>query len=372
MIKSLLIALILAIAVLNNVQAACRNPSSPTTASGWKAPKGPFCSGQLIFEDNFNRLDRAVWEHENSLGGGGNNEFQWYSGGGRNSYVKDGHFYLRPTLTADEFGEEFLTSGTIDLNQGPTYDRCTDEPSWAAQIQGCYRKGSPSRILNPVRSARVRTVNAFAYKYGRLEIRARLPAGDWIWPALWLLPKGDTYGWWPKSGEIDLMESRGNRNLWLNNENIGVKKVSSCLHFGENSNYRSMQCGSASSQNGFDGQFNNYQLTWTPNVVQFGINGKVFWTVTPYEGFWKLGGFSYNPWPTGTKMAPFDREFYPVMNVAVGGDYFPDNAWNPHRKPWAQGSPSAMTDFYKAKSQWYGTWGEEAALQIDYVRVWAI
>lgn len=168
------------------------------------------------------------------------------------------------------------------------------------------------------------------------------------------------------------MESRGNRNLWLNNENIGIKKVSSCLHFGENSNYRSMQCGSASSQNGFDGQFNNYQLTWTPNVVQFGINGKVFRTVTPYEGFWKLGGFSYNPWPTGTKMAPFDREFYPVMNVAVGGDYFPDNAWNPQRKPWAQGSPSAMTDFYKAKSQWYGTWGEEAALQIDYVRVWAI
>lgn len=52
-----------------------------------------------------------------------NNEFQWYSGSGRNMYVKNGHFYLRPTLTADEYGEKFLTSGTIDLNKGPSYDR---------------------------------------------------------------------------------------------------------------------------------------------------------------------------------------------------------------------------------------------------------
>ncbi|XP_053689556.1 beta-1,3-glucan-binding protein-like [Sabethes cyaneus] len=350
------------------IQSACRR--SLTTASGWKAPKGPYCSGQLIFSDDFNSINWSVWEHENSLGGGGNNEFQWYSGGGRNSYVKNGHFYIRPTLTADEFGERFLTSGVINLNQGPKHQRCTDPPGWAEQIQGCYRRGSHNRILNPVRSARVRTINAFAFKYGKLEIRAKLPTGDWIWPALWLLPKGDTYGYWPKSGEIDLMESRGNRDLRLNNENIGVKKVGSCLHFGENANYRSSQCGSF-HQNGLNTGFHNYQLIWTQNVIQFAINNRIFRTVTPYEGFWRLGGFSHNPWPRGTKMAPFDREFFILMNVAVGGDFFPDGAWNPHPKPWRQGSPSAMNDFYKAKSSWYSTWGEQAALQVDYVRVWA-
>ncbi|XP_029720849.1 beta-1,3-glucan-binding protein [Aedes albopictus] len=343
---------------------------SPTTASGFKAPKGRICSGQLIFEDNFRRLDRTVWQHENSLGGGGNNEFQWYSGSGRNSYIKNNHLYIRPTLTSDEFGEAFLRSGVINLNEGPQSQRCTDAPGWAEQIQGCYRRGSPDRILNPVRSARLRTVNSFAFKYGKVEINAKLPQGDWLWPALWLLPKGDTYGYWPKSGEVDLMESRGNRNLMLNNENIGIGKVSSCLHFGENPNLRSSQCGSVGG-NRFGSMFNRYQLTWTKNVIQFGVNDKIFRTVTPYEGFWKLGGFSFNPWPRGSKMAPFDREFYIVMNVAVGGDYFPDNAWNPHPKPWRQGNPSAMTDFYKAKSNWYSTWGDAAALEVDWVRVWA-
>lgn len=213
-------------------------------------------------------------------------------------------------------------------------------------------------------------MNSFAFKYGKLEIRAKLPLGDWIWPALWLLPKGDTYGYWPKSGEIDLMESRGNRNLIQNNENIGVKKVSSCLHFGDSPNLRSSQCGSTSGDR-FGTTFNRYQLIWTRNVIQFGINDKIYRTISPYEGIWKLGGFSFNPWPNGSKMAPFDKEFYVVMNAAVGGDYFPDNAWNPDAKPWRQGGPSAMTDFYKAKSNWYKTWGEEAALQVDYVRVWA-
>jgi beta-glucanase (GH16 family) len=53
-------------------------------------------------------------------------------------------------------------------------------------------------------------VNSFAFKYGRVEVRAKLPKGDWIWPAIWMLPKHNAYGTWPASGEIDIMESRGN------------------------------------------------------------------------------------------------------------------------------------------------------------------
>lgn len=343
---------------------------SSTTVSGTAAPKGRICKEQLIFEDHFNKLDRSVWKHENSVGGGGNWEFQWYSGSSRNSYTKDGKLFIKPTLTADEFGEDFLTRGTINLNQGSPKDGCTDDPGFAKTFFGCKRTGSPDRILNPVRSARLRTKDTFAFKYGKVEIRAKLPAGDWLWPTLWMHPQTDSYGGWPRSGEIDIAEARGNQNLYQGNENIGITKLSSCLHFGESSSHKAEQCGTR-THSGLATKFNKYQMVWKNNVIQFGINGKFYKTVSPYEGFWKLGGFSKNPWPQGSKMAPFDKEFFLVMNVAVGGNFFPDNARNTHRKPWSQG-PSAMTDFYKGKSDWYSTWhGDDAALQVDYVKVWA-
>ncbi|XP_001845811.2 beta-1,3-glucan-binding protein [Culex quinquefasciatus] len=361
---------LLVLVSLASICLGCRRSS--TTVSGSKAPKGRICKNQLIFEDNFNQLDRSVWKHENSVAGGGNWEFQWYSGSDRNSYAKDGKLFIRPTLTADEFGEDFLTSGSINLNQGSPSERCTDDPGFAQTFYGCERSGSYDRILNPIRSARLRTKDTFAFKYGKLEIRAKLPAGDWLWPAMWMFPQQDSYGVWPKSGEIDLVESRGNRELYQDGKHIGVKWLSSCLHFGESWNQKSEQCGTH-AQGGLATQFNNYEMTWTKDVIQFGINGVVYRTVTPYEGFGKLGGFGYNPWPQGSKMAPFDKEFFLVVNVAVGGNFFPDNVRNPHRKPWYQGAPSAMTDFYKAKSDWLSTWdGDDAALQVDYVKVWAV
>jgi beta-glucanase (GH16 family) len=51
---------------------------------------------------------------------------------------------------------------------------------------------------------------SFNMRYGRVEVMAKLPKGDWIWPGIWLLPKGDVYRQWPASGEIDIVESRGN------------------------------------------------------------------------------------------------------------------------------------------------------------------
>ena len=56
---------------------SCHGQVSVTTASGTRAPKGPFRPGELIFEDNFNELDHENWQHESTLGGGGNQEFQW-------------------------------------------------------------------------------------------------------------------------------------------------------------------------------------------------------------------------------------------------------------------------------------------------------
>lgn len=78
---------------------------------------------------------------------------------------------------------------------------------------GCKRtSGDGGNAINIMQSARVRTVKSFNFRYGRVEFKAKLPVGDWLWPALWLLPARQEYGNWPASGEIDVMESRGNVN----------------------------------------------------------------------------------------------------------------------------------------------------------------
>ena len=94
-----------------------------------------------------------------------------------------------------------------------------------ASFYGCERQGDGTNILNPISSARLRTSNSFAFTYGKVEARAKLPRGDWLWPAIWMLPLKQEYGLWPTSGEIDIMESRGNLNLQLNGVNIGSEQV---------------------------------------------------------------------------------------------------------------------------------------------------
>lgn len=144
-----------------------------TTAGGNKAPES-FCSGDLIFEDNFDTFDKTNWVHEVTLGGGGNWEFQWYVSDHINSYASDGKFHIKPTLTSEIFGESFLTSGRVTIPA----DQCTH-----SDFDGCNRTGTPDSIINPIRSSIVTTLNSFHYKFGRLEIRAKMPRGDWLWPA---------------------------------------------------------------------------------------------------------------------------------------------------------------------------------------------
>ena len=88
---------------------------------------------------------------------------------------------------------------------------CTDH--WDGNP--CERTGSPTKPLPGVVSGKVTSQGKFAFTFGVLEARVRLPRGDWLWPAFWLLPNStDTYGWWPKSGELDVFEGRGNDPDW--------------------------------------------------------------------------------------------------------------------------------------------------------------
>ncbi|XP_038048503.1 beta-1,3-glucan-binding protein-like [Patiria miniata] len=388
-------------------------PVSPTTSSGTvtSAPGGgsggggsvaPGCSSYpcdaacdmtvmpcngLLFEDTFDTFNLDVWEHEITAGGGGNWEFQYYTNNRSNSYVRDNTLFLKPTLTSDKYSESFITSGTLDLWGAAPADLCTGNAYY-----GCQRSGSSSNAVNPVQSARVRTVDSFAFKYGRIEVEAKMPTGDWLWPAIWLLPKRNSYGGWPASGEIDMVESRGNLNLFdESGVNVGVNQMGSTMHWGPYWPLNAWPKTHATKNldSGHFGMgFHKYALEWTSSGMKFYVDDELLLDADPgADGFWEFGEFETvhpgidNPWVgSSAKVAPFDQEFYIILNVAVGGtNYFSDNLVNTaYDKPWLNSSPTALLDFWNAKDQWYPTWnptvnkGEDAAMQIKSVRVWAI
>ena len=104
------------------------------------------------------------------------------------SYVQDGVLYIRPGLMADYLGSDALvraSPGGIDMWGSSPADQCTSNFDY-----GCARQaGAGGNYLNPITSARVRTAESFTFMYGRVEVRARLPRGDWLWPAIWMLPR---------------------------------------------------------------------------------------------------------------------------------------------------------------------------------------
>eukprot|EP00794_Sanderia_malayensis_P012291 gene12291-13556_t len=349
----------------------------PNKCSGEKIKDAKKCTEYpcLIFEDNFDSLDFDTWQHAVSMMSLGHNEFQVYVNNRSNSFVRDGALYLKPTLTSDTYGEDFLKSGTLDL----WGERCTCNRGNV----GCYRKGTPEQIINPVTSAKVRTLKSFSFKYGRLKVRAKLPKGDWLWPAIWLQPSKEVYGDWPASGEIDLVEARGNNNLRNGaGQHVGNKMASSTLHWGpyNAANKFPHTQGVANMEEGsFADDYHDYTMDWTAHGMHFYVDDKTILKFrVPKQGFWKIGNFeeshpgSHNPWVNGAKMAPFDQEFYVIMNVAVGGNTFFFDSFQP-KKPWGKNDTLAMSEFWKAKDEWYGTWkGDDTAMKVDFVKVWKL
>jgi len=347
------------------------NPNPPVSSGGdstWNGRKL-----RLVFEDNFSgsAVDTAKWEHEVSLWGGGNWEFQAYTNLPQNSYTRNGALYIKPTATADKYGEAWLTSGRWDVKQ--MYGTCTMEA-----VYGCLREGK-SGYLNPIMSAKLRTRKGI--RYGKVEIVAKMPRGDWIWPALWMLPNhgsrngGGSYGGWPKSGEIDIMESRGNRHYG----NLGVEHMGSTLHWGtQHVNKYALTTAhkKISSKTLADG-YHRYTFYWDQNGMDFYLdNDKVARFATPSQGFFRWGNLpGANIWSHANN-APFDKEFYLIMNVAVGGtnSFFPDGISNAgYSKPWSNQDRNAPEKFWNAKNLWQPTWqGDDAAMIVDSVKMWQL
>jgi len=180
------------------------------------------------------------------------------------------------------------------------------------------------------------------------------------------------YGSWPASGEIDIVESRGNQNYSYG----GSNQFGTTLHWGP---FYPLDMWSLThetytlSEGDFADDFHVFGLVWNDTIMYSYIDDpeNMVLKLPITESFWNFGDFLdvyNNPWQGRGPNAPFDQTFYLIFNVAVGGTngYFPDSS----DKPWSNESPNAVDEFYQAIDQWYPTWnGEQAAMQIDWVRV---
>lgn len=330
----------------------------------------------LIFEDNFDTLDFSKWQHEITLSGGGNWEFEWYVNNRTNSFVQDSVLHIQPTLTHDVLGDEMVT-GDVNIWGGKFTNECTSNAFY-----GCERNAAASgNVINPVRSARLRTAGKFSFKQGKVEVRAQLPKGDFLWPAIWMLPNDETYGQWPASGEIDIMESRGND---ASCQAGGRNKFASTLHWGPDwaSNKYELTTEQYTHDSDLSDDFHIYGLIWTNDRITTYIDdpSKVVLDVDlSTESFWEKSGFDAegrdNPWVNEDNIAPFNREFYIILNVAAGGTngYFPDGQCG---KTWSDMDQHSVNAFWNSWGAWYPTWEypdtHNAAMKVDYVKVWSL
>lgn len=244
----------------------------------------------LCFEDQFEGsfINSDIWEHQTGDGtayglpaGWGNNELQYYTSFAYNSYVQDGilHIIARDLPISD-------------------YD---------------------------FSSARLRTRGMLDFRYGRVEARIKVPKGQGLWTAFWMLPTNSPYGGWAASGEIDVMES--------------INQMTSAygtIHYGSNWP-NNVSNGGALGGTDLSLAFHTYAMEWTPDTIRWFVDGQQFHSVT--SSTWYSSAASGNP------RAPFDTPFHLLLNLAVGGNW--------------PGSPNGSTVF-------------PADMQIDWVRVYRV
>ena len=227
-------------------------------------PTQPPAGWRLVWQDEFNgnAIDGNKWSFEVNGSGGGNNEQQYYTARPENASVANG------VLSIKALREHYCST-----------DGCREYTS-----------------------ARLRTLNKGDWTYGRMEARIKLPGGQGLWPAFWMLPSDSTYGGWAASGEIDILES-------VNAGAAGGNTVYGTLHYGgswPNNTHTGTSFVPATS---ILNDFHVYAVEWERGVIRFYVDGTLYNTQTQW---WSSGG----AFP-----APFDKRFHMLLNVAVGGDW---------------------------------------------------
>ncbi|ORY92815.1 concanavalin A-like lectin/glucanase domain-containing protein [Leucosporidium creatinivorum] len=344
-------------------------------------PHHKYC---LVMNEQFDSLDTSIWQHEVQVGGFGNGEFEWTTSNPENSFVEDGKLYIVPTLTSDKIGVNAVTNGyVVNLTRDGT---CTGTTAKDCVIFSNNTVGNIS-VIPPIQSARLTTQLSKSIRFGRVEVKAKMPTGDWIWPAIWMMPRDSVYGSWPASGEIDIVESKGNQVTHVKQQNRN--SIRSSLHWGPATGldrYSKTTDVVSQSRTYYNEESNVFGLEWDSKGISTwkgsrarGVFGQYF--TMP---FWQRGDFGSatdngatytNPWANATypNAAPFDQDFFLILNVAVGGTngYFEDSA----DKPWSNSGLHPANDFWAQRGLWEPTWPtdpKERGMVVDYVKMWRI
>ena len=245
--------------------------AAPVAAQDW----------QLVWQDEFDvpgAPDANKWNYDIGGSGWGNQELQYYTDRTDNARVEDGKLIIE--AKEEQFGGRDYTS------------------------------------------ARLVTRGTAAWQYGRFEARMKMPFGQGIWPAFWMLPTDSPYGGWPRGGEIDIMEYLGH----------DTDRTYGTLHYGGGAAGHLYTGTSYTLDSGtFADDFHTFAVEWSPNKFQWFVDGELFQT----QINWSSGGGAYP--------APFDHPFHFLFNLAVGGEW--------------PGYPDATTTFPQF-------------LEVDYVRVY--
>lgn len=204
-------------------------------------------------------VDTTKWRHQTGGGGYGNNELQNYTSRAENAYVDGDKLII--TALKEDYGLEDYTSAKI----------------WTQGLKN--------------------------WKYGKFEIRAKVPSTPGTWPAFWMMPKSSVYGGWPASGEIDILEHTANFNGL--NKAVGSIHTSKYNHqLGTQISYSKYNSTLTSEFHTYSVVWNEFSITWYLDDVQYGkttFNPNQNTDVIPYQAW------------------PFDQEFYLIINLAMGG-----------------------------------------------------
>lgn len=282
-----LIALASCLAMLT---ACAGTMDKPQMGSRERAP----AEWQLVWADEFtgDALDRSKWTPEQSCWGGGNEERQCYTDRAENIEVQGGLLHLKARL------ETFT---------GP------DRPLEIASDPN-------PQTTQEYTSGKIRTRGMHAWKYGRFEVRAKVPAGQGTWPAVWMMPNADRYGRWPLSGEIDILEAVNIGEVCEEcavhqGRNVGENRTISALHFGDIPPKNDLVDTRVSLPDGAlpSDNFHIWAVECGEGLMRFFLDDRLYWEV-PAAEWWTA-----SPLAAGNANAPFDQPFYIMANLAVGG-----------------------------------------------------
>lgn len=289
-------------AILATLAACAGIPGTP--GPGIAPLPAPQHSWKLVWSDEFDNgvIDPAKWWRAVSCSGGGNNEAQCFTDRRENAHVDDGS--LRIVGREENFS-------------GPALD--VDHPDYDINDRSAIRSYT---------SASLRSRNLFDFRYGRIEVRAKLPSGRGMWPSIWMLPTDEVYGGWPRSGEIDIMEAV---NL---DPEADAHKLIGTLHYGLMWPQWSAIGKPYKTRTSLTGDFHTYMIEWEADEIRWYFDGIHYQTQTSKGWYNYLWGGQESGFQVPNPRAPFDQEFYLLLHLAIGGNMPgpPDTGWERERE----------------------------------------